>query len=798
MEHYGSITTPVSVPRLIVGAMLAAGVAVLIMAFTKYGLLAGLAVSVIPAALCILWVTLRNPAISMLGLFVVNYFIMTLTRYAYDLPFGMILDALIFYNFLIITLQALMRPIEWKRASSGLTVVAAIWMAYCILEIVNPESVSVAGWFSSVRSIAFYFFFIVVLPQLTMTEYKYLKYMLAVWSVLTLIAVGKACMQKFFGFNAAENYWLFVLGGRSTHIIHSGVRYFSFFSDAANFGGSMGLSMVVFSISALYYRNSWMKLYLLLVAAAACYGMLISGTRSALAVPFVGYSAFIMMSRNIKMIGAGVFLIIAAFIFLKFTTIGQGNSIIRRARSAFNTNDPSFQVRLANQAKLRELMADKPFGAGLGHGGGKAKTFAPNAALSQIPTDSWFVMVWVETGVVGILLHIGILLYILARGAYLVIFKLRNTQLRGFTAALTAGISGIVVMAYANEILGQIPTGAILYMSMGFIFLAPRFDANWRARRYWTGRCPHNGHTQGKITNSMKPLISVISVNYNGYALTCAMVESLRRHVTSPLEIIVVDNGSARDEAAMLRERYPEIKALRSERNLGFAGGNNLGLAAATGDYLLLLNNDTEVEDDTLHYLCETLAGNPAIGAVCPKIRFFAPPRHIQFAGYTPLTHVTLRNALIGFGMPDDGSFDTPRDTPYAHGAAMMVRREVPRKAGPMPDIYFLYYEELDWSVRIREQGWKIAYDPRCTVFHKESATSGQQSPLRSYYLTRNRLLFAWRNLHGTARMLSVAYQLCIAVPKSIAAALAHGRRDLAKAIRHGAGGFFTLKNKTA
>ena len=210
-----------------------------------------------------------------------------------------------------------------------------------------------------------------------------------------------------------------------------------------------------------------------------------------------------------------------------------------------------------------------------------------------------------------------------------------------------------------------------------------------------------------------------------------------------------------------------------------------------------MLNNDTEIEDDTLHYLCETLADNPAIGAVCPKIRFFAPPRHIQFAGYTPLTHVTLRNALIGFGMPDDGSFDTPRDTPYAHGAAMMVRREVPRKAGPMPDIYFLYYEELDWSVRIREQGWKIAYDPRCTVFHKESATTGQQSPLRSYYLTRNRLLFAWRNLHGTARMLSVAYQLCIAVPKSIAAALAHGRRDLAKAIRHGAGSFFTLKNKT-
>ncbi|WP_298030211.1 O-antigen ligase family protein [uncultured Alistipes sp.] len=476
MERYGSITTPVSVPRLIVWALLAGGVAVLAMTFTKYGVLAGLAVSAIPAALCILWVTLRDPGLSMLGLFVVNYFIMALTRYAHDLPFGLILDALIFYNILIISLQAMMHRIEWKRASSGLTVVAAIWVAYCTLEVVNPESVSVAGWFSSVRSVAFYFFFITVLTQLTMSEYKYLKYMLIVWSLLTLIAVAKACIQKFIGFNAAENYWLFVLGGRSTHIIRSGVRYFSFFSDAANFGASMGLSMVVFSISALYYRNPWIKTYLLLVAAAACYGMLISGTRSALAVPFIGYTAFIMMSRNIKVIVAGILLVLAAFVFLKFTTIGQGNAIVRRARSAFNTQDASFQVRLENQAKLRELMRDKPFGAGLGHGGGKAKTFAPDAPLSQIPTDSWFVMIWVETGVVGILLHIGILLYILARGAWLVVFKLRNVQLRGFTAALTAGISGIVVMAYANEVLGQIPTGAILYMCMGFIFLAPRFD----------------------------------------------------------------------------------------------------------------------------------------------------------------------------------------------------------------------------------------------------------------------------------------------------------------------------------
>lgn len=209
----------------------------------------------------------------------------------------------------------------------------------------------------------------------------------------------------------------------------------------------------------------------------------------------------------------------------------------------------------------------------------------------------------------------------------------------------------------------------------------------------------------------MKPLISVISVNYNGYALTCAMVESLRRHVTSPLEIIVVDNGSARDEAAMLRERYPEIKALRSGGTWDSPEATTWG--SQPRQAITCCCSTTTPRSKTTR--CTTSA-KPwrATPRSAPYARRsgFSLPRHIQFAGYTPLTHVTLRNALIGFGMPDDGSFDTPRDTPYAHGAAMMVRREVPRKAGPMPDIYFLYYEELDWSVRIREQGWKIAYDP--------------------------------------------------------------------------------------
>ena len=294
----------------------------------------------------------------------------------------------------------------------------------------------------------------------------------------------------------------------------------------------------------------------------------------------------------------------------------------------------------------------------------------------------------------------------------------------------------------------------------------------------------------------MERRISVISVNYNGYSLTCAMIDSLRRHVTTPLEIVIVDNGSARDEAAPLRKRYPDVKVLRSERNLGFAGGNNLGFAAATGDYLLLLNNDTEVTEDTLHYLCETLDGDRSIGAVCPKIRFFAPPQHIQFAGYTPLTRITLRNALIGFGEPDDGRYDTPHDTPYAHGAAMMVRRETLEKAGPMPEIYFLYYEEMDWCTQISRQGYQLWYEPRCTIYHKESRSTGKDSPLKTYYLTRNRLLYTWRNRQGGILYISILYQLLMANPKNIAIHLLHGRSLQAKAIFNGCRDFFQLKHK--
>ncbi len=277
--------------------------------------------------------------------------------------------------------------------------------------------------------------------------------------------------------------------------------------------------------------------------------------------------------------------------------------------------------------------------------------------------------------------------------------------------------------------------------------------------------------------------ISIITINYNGLKDTCELIETLPLEDES-LEVIVVDNASKEDEASIIKKRYSQVKVIRSNQNLGFAGGNNLGIKAAKGKYLFFINNDTllrhQISD--IRHLINRLESSPKIGMVCPKIRFAWGDNPIQFAGYTPLSRITMRNHAIGCGEQDNGQYDTAHPTPYAHGAAMMVKREVIEKAGMMPEYYFLYYEELDWSMMIRRAGYDIWYEPACTIFHKESQTTGQNSPLRTYYLTRNRLLFVKRNYSNATRYLSYAYLIAIVAVRDILNHTIQRRPDLAKA----------------
>ena len=299
--------------------------------------------------------------------------------------------------------------------------------------------------------------------------------------------------------------------------------------------------------------------------------------------------------------------------------------------------------------------------------------------------------------------------------------------------------------------------------------------------------------------------LSIITINYNGLKDTCELIDTLPLEDES-IEVIVIDNASTQDEATQIEQRYPQVKVIRSKENLGFAGGNNLGIQAAQGKYLFFINNDTLLGSEkgivnsekfasAFQPLINRLESDPKIGIVSPKIKFSWGDNPIQYAGYTPLSSITMRNRAIGCGEPDNGQYDTPHTTPYAHGAAMMVKREVIDKTGLMPECYFLYYEELDWSMMIRRAGYDIWYEPACTILHKESQTTGHNSPLRTSYMTRNRLLFVKRNINSPQKYLTYLYLIGIVALRDITKYTLHRRPDQAHATLKGLYDFLTLNS---
>lgn len=281
------------------------------------------------------------------------------------------------------------------------------------------------------------------------------------------------------------------------------------------------------------------------------------------------------------------------------------------------------------------------------------------------------------------------------------------------------------------------------------------------------------------------PLVSIVSINYNGAGVTCEMLESLKRISYPNIEVIIVDNASKEDPSSIL-EKHPWINFIRSDNNLGFAGGNNLGFKKAKGEYFLMLNNDTEVDPGFLEPLVNRLENDSSIGAVSPKIIFHHSPGIIQFAGFNPINPYTGRGTAIGFGEPDNGKYNHSHPTSRAHGAAMLVSKKAVAQVGLMADLFFLYYEEMDYCERIKRAGFTIWYEAGSTVFHKESMATGKGSSLKTYYLTRNRLLYQRRNVKGIQLLISLIYFVSISIPKNTINYLIKGKTELLKAFWKG------------
>lgn len=280
-------------------------------------------------------------------------------------------------------------------------------------------------------------------------------------------------------------------------------------------------------------------------------------------------------------------------------------------------------------------------------------------------------------------------------------------------------------------------------------------------------------------------MVSIITINYNGWHDTCELIDSLKRYETYPYEVIVVDNASRGDDVSRLRSAHPDILVVASDRNLGFAGGNNLGYKYAKGKYLLFLNNDMLVKFPFLAPLVHCLEEGRYAG-VSPCIHFLYKPEQIQYYGYRDMTRLTLRHTTEPFDAVRREDFLKPMETEVLHGGAMMFSREAIEKVGLMTEVYFLFYEEFDWSRRFREAGYKLYYEPSSNVYHKESMTIKPKTPLREYYLTRSRMIFARRNNKGLFCFLSCLYLVVISASHKILGYVGTGEWNLISSVWKG------------
>lgn len=245
----------------------------------------------------------------------------------------------------------------------------------------------------------------------------------------------------------------------------------------------------------------------------------------------------------------------------------------------------------------------------------------------------------------------------------------------------------------------------------------------------------------------IKGMVSIVTLNMEQAHMTAMFLESLLDSDYKNIEVIVVDQNSKEHPDEILSNAYPDLILIKSKTNLGFTGGNNLAVKHSKGEYIFCVNNDTIIPADLIGKLLQPFKEHANIGIVSPKIIYYADQTKIQYAGYTTVNNITGRNTVIGQNQhPTVPEFNLQYETAYAHGCAMMIPYSIIDNIGFLTENFFIYYEELDFSQRVKNVGYKIWYNGTAHILHKESVTTGKNSTFKEYYHTQNRILFMRRH----------------------------------------------------
>ena len=434
------------------------------------------AVMLFPSLILLLIYSIQRPIISyLLYIGIVCYFT-AIYRYSQIENLSIIIDCTLALCIVAITFNVITNHEQypWQNGFNLLTAMNVTWACYCILILMVPDTFICN--FEGNRGVFFSIPLTCFITGVLLCTVHRLRSLLFWVGLYTITAFLKAYWQKKRGFDAAESAWLVAGGAWHTHALSSGMRYFSFFTDAGNFGACMGLLSTVFSIIGLVAKRNRYRLFLLLVACLASISMAMSGTRGAVVIPFGGMLLFFLLSKNFKIMAVTAIAGILGFSFFYFTDIGNDNPSIRRMRTAFRPEeDASYNVRAMNRERFAYYLADKPFGVGLG---GKIVDTHRLMELEEdfIPTDSFYVEIWAEGGIVGLLLYLLMQVAIFIRCGYLILFKVKNKQLRYILSALTAGCFGLCLNAYVGRAINFQPGNTLFILFLSITLNGERID----------------------------------------------------------------------------------------------------------------------------------------------------------------------------------------------------------------------------------------------------------------------------------------------------------------------------------
>ena len=374
---------------------------------------------------------------------------------------------------------------KFERTANPMLVALLAWCGFCTLEVLNDTcniGIDVGSWYTSARMMAFQLLYAFLVFSIYISNPKILIRYIFVWGALALFASFWVWKQQYIGLTSSENAWL-QTRGRSTHILQAGtlIRYFSIYSDAANFGigiASTAVAFIIFGITSKIKRH---KIFFLIVGAACAWAMFPSGTRTAIACLMAGFAAYIFLSKSFK-IAIPVTVLFALFLFiLAFTNIGQGNQQIRRMRSAFNKDDASASVRASNQKAMKKYLDEAPWGIGMHIGYQNAPANNKYTYMATVPPDSEYVFIWIHTGIIGITTFLICTAIMIIGACWIVLFRLRSPSLRGIGAGFCCAMVSQQLGGYGNQVLMQFPNCLTFYGGLAIVYILPYLENDWIA-----------------------------------------------------------------------------------------------------------------------------------------------------------------------------------------------------------------------------------------------------------------------------------------------------------------------------